>query len=72
MRVATNVDHIAKIMVGVVIVVTLLLLLVVGEALTPERPFLVKQATALVEILWWMMFFQLDSDSHRWRRRRSK
>ena len=70
MRVVTNVDHIAKVAVRVVVVVALLFLLVVGKALAPERPFLVKQATALVEILWWMMFFQLDSDSHRWRRSR--
>jgi hypothetical protein len=40
--VATNVDYIAKVAVGVVIVVALLFLLTVGEALAPERPFLIK------------------------------
>jgi hypothetical protein len=43
-----------------------LFLLVVGEALAPERPFLVKQATTLVEIFCWMLLFQLDSDSYCW------
>jgi hypothetical protein len=48
----------------------LLLLLFVGKALAPERPFLVKQATMLVEIFCWMLFFQLHGDCHRWRRYR--
>ena len=62
-----NVDHIGKVAVGVVVVVALLFLLAIGEALVPERPFLVKQATTLVEIFCWMLLFQLDSDCHRWR-----
>ena len=41
MRIAPNVDHVAKVAVGVVIVVALLFLLAVGEALVPERPLLV-------------------------------
>ena len=46
----TNVDHVAEVAVGVVVVVTLLFLLAVGEALAPKCPFLIKQATTLVEI----------------------
>ena len=53
----TNVDHVAKIAVGVVVVVTLLFLLEIGDALAPERPFLVKQAMTLVEIICWMLLF---------------
>ena len=43
----TNIDHTAKVAVGVVVVVALLFLLAVGEALAPKRPFLVKQAATL-------------------------
>jgi len=46
----------------------LLFLLAVGEALAPERPFLVKQATTLVEILYYVLLFQLDSNYYCWRR----
>ena len=53
----TNVDHIAKVAIGVVVVVTLLFLLAVGEALAPECPFLVKQAMMLVEIFCCMLLF---------------
>ena len=61
----TNVDHVAEVAVGVVIVVALLFQLAIGEALAPERPFLVKQATTLIEIYCWMLLFQLNSDGHR-------
>ena len=37
--VTTNVDHVAEVAVGVVVVVALLFLLAVGDALVPERPF---------------------------------
>jgi len=57
-----------EIAIGVVVVVTLLFLLAVSEALAPERPFLVKQAMTLVEIICWMLLFQLHGDRHRWRR----
>jgi hypothetical protein len=66
--VATNVDHIAKVAVGVVVVVALLFLLVVGEALAPKRPFLVKQAMTLIEVFCCVLLFQLDSDCYCWRR----
>ena len=68
MGVATNVDHIAKVAVGVVVVVALLFLLAVGKALVPERPLLIKQATTLVEILCYVLLFQLDSNCYCWRR----
>ena len=42
MRITTNVDHIAEVAVGVVVVVALLFLLAIGKALAPERPILVK------------------------------
>ena len=55
--VMTNVDHVAKIAVGVVVVVTLLFLLEIGDALAPERPFLIKQATTLVKVFCcWLLF----------------
>jgi hypothetical protein len=66
--ITTNVDHIAKVAVGVVVVVALLFLLAVGEALAPKCPFLVKQATTLVEIFCCMLLLQLDSDCYCWRR----
>ena len=40
----------------------------VGEALAPEHPLLVKQAMTLVKIFCRVMFFQLHSDCHCWRR----
>ena len=64
----TNVDYITEVAVGVVVVVALLFLLAVGEALAPERPLLVKQATTLVEIFCCMLLFQLDSNCYCWRR----
>jgi len=64
----TNVDDVAKVAIGVVIVVALLFLLAVGEALVPERPLLVKQATTLVKIFYWVLIFQLHGDCHCWRR----
>ena len=64
MGITTNVDHIAKVTVGVVVVVALLFLLAVIEALEPERPLLVKEETMLVEILCWVLLFQLHSDCH--------
>ena len=66
--VVTNVDHVAKVAVGVVVVVALLFLLVVGEALAPKHPFLVKQATTLVEVFCCVLHFQLNSDCYCWRR----
>ena len=48
----TNVDHIAEVAVGVVVVVALLFLLAGGEALTLVRSLLVKQATTLVKIFY--------------------
>ena len=48
--VATNIDHIAKVAVGVLIVVTLLLLMAVGDALVSECPFLVEQVMTFLEI----------------------
>ena len=39
MCITTNVDHVAEIAIGVVIVVAVLFMLTVGEVLTPERPF---------------------------------
>ena len=66
----TNVDHVAEVAIGVVVVVALLFLLAVGEALAPECPFLVKQAMTLVKIFCWVLLFQLHSDCHYWRRRR--
>ena len=66
--VATNVNHIAKVTIGVVVVVALLFLLTVGEALVPERPFLIKKATTLVEVFYCVLFFQLDSNYYCWRR----
>ena len=57
MRIAPNVDHAAKVAVGVVIVVALLFLLAVSEALAPERLFFVKQAMTLIEIFYWMLLF---------------
>ena len=68
MMMSPNVDHTAEVVVGVVVVVALLFLLAIGEALAPERPFLVKHVTTLVEIFYWMLLFQLDSDCHYWRR----
>ena len=68
MCVTTNVDHIAEVAVGVVVVVVLQFLLAVGEALAPERPLLIKQATTLVEILCCVLLFQLDSNYYCWRR----
>ena len=50
MCVTTNIDYVAEVAIGVVVVVALLLLLAVGEVLTPERPLLVKQAMTLVKI----------------------
>ena len=64
----TNVDHIAEVIVGVVVVVTLLFLLAVGEALGSERPFLVKQAMTLLKIFCCMLLFHLHSDCYCWRR----
>ena len=55
--VMTNVDHIAKVTIGVVVVVALLFLLTVGEALAPERPFLIKQVTTLVEVFCCVLLF---------------
>ena len=57
MCVATNVDHIAEVAVGVVVVVALLLLLAVSEALAPERPPLVMQAMTLLKIFCWFLLF---------------
>ena len=54
--------------VGVVIVVALLFLLSVGEVLAPERLFLVKQATMLVDVFCCVLLFQLDSNCYCWRR----
>ena len=64
----TNIDHVAKVVVGVAVVVTLLFLLAIGEALALERPLLVKQATTLVEIFCCVLLLQLDSNSYCWRR----
>ena len=64
----TNVDDVAKVAIGVVIVVALLFLLAVGEALVPERPLLVKQTATLVKIFCGVLFFQLYGDCHCWRR----
>jgi hypothetical protein len=64
----TNIDHVADVAVGVVVVVTLLFLLTIGEAPAPERPLLVKQATTLVKISCWVLFFQLHSNCYCWRR----
>ena len=63
----TNIDHVAEVAVGVVVVV---ILLAVGEALAPKRPFLVKQAATLIEVFFWMLLFQLYTDCHCWRKRR--
>ena len=43
-------------------------MLAIGKALAPERPFMVKEATTLVEIFCCMLLFQLDSDCYCWRR----
>ena len=64
----TNVDHIAEVVVGVVVVVTLLFLLAVGEALGSECPFLVKQAMTLLKIFCCMLLFQLGNNYYCWRR----
>ena len=64
----TKVDHVAEVVVGVVVVVALLILLTVGEALMPKSSLMVKQATMLVKIFRWVLLFQLHSDRHCWRR----
>jgi hypothetical protein len=64
----TNVDHVAKVAVGVVVVVALLFLLAVSDTLASERPFLVKQATTFIEVLRCRLLFQLDSYCDCWRR----
>ena len=53
----TNVDYIAKVAVGVVVVVALLFLLGISEALAPECPFLIKQVTTLVEVFCCVLLF---------------
>ena len=60
----TNVDHTAKVTVGVVVVVALLFLLAVGEAQVPKLPFLVKQVLTLMEIFCCVLLFQLDSNCY--------
>ena len=57
-----------EVAIGVVVVVALLFLLAVGEVLAPKSPLLVKQAATLVKIFYWVLFFQLHSDCHCWRR----
>ena len=64
MGIPTNVDHIAKVAVGVVIVVALLFLLAVGEVLAPKYPLLVKQATTLIEIVCCVLLFQLNGNCY--------
>ena len=64
----TDVDHVAKITVGVVIVVAVLFLLAVGDALALERPFLVKKETTFIEVLRCRLLFQLDSYRDCWRK----
>ena len=54
----TNVDHIAKVTVGVVVVIALLFLLAVSNA--PKCPLMIKQATMLVEIFCYVLLLQLD------------
>jgi len=66
--VMTNVDHVVEVAVGVVVIVTMLFLLAVGETLTPKSPLLVKQVTTLVKIFCWVLLFQLHSDLHCWMR----
>ena len=46
----------------------MLFLLVVGEAPAPKRPFLVKQATTFLEVLFCGSLFQFNSYSDCWRR----
>ena len=43
-------------------------MLAVGEALAPECPLMVKQATTLIKIFCWVLLFHLHSNCHCWRR----
>ena len=61
-----NVNQVAEIAVGVVIVVALLLLLMIGNTLVPELPFLIEHMSALVEILHHRLIYQLDDHCHVW------
>ena len=63
-----NVDHIAEIVVSVVVVVASVFLVTIGNMMAPERPLLVADMAALVEIFCCMLLFQLDSDCYCWRR----
>ena len=62
----SNVDHIADIAVGVVVVVALLFLSTIGVTLAPKRPLLIAHVAALVKILRHRLVFQLDGGRHGW------
>ena len=64
--IAPNVNHIAEVTFGVVVVVTLLFLATVGNTLASQSSLLVADTAALIEIFHHRLVFQLDGDRHRW------
>ena len=62
----SNVDHIAEIVVGVVVVVASVFLVTIGNMMAPERPLLVADMAALVEIFRHRLIFQLNNNHYRW------
>jgi len=57
-RITPNVDHVAKIAVGLVVVVSLLFLTMIGDMLVPKRSLLIAHVTALVKVLRHRLVFQ--------------
>ena len=65
--ITTNVNHIAEIAVGVVVVLALLFLMTIGDTLVPKRPLSIMRAATLVKILRHRLIFQLGGNRHgRW------
>ena len=61
-----DVDDIAEIFIGVVVVVSLLFLKAFGYTLVSQGSLLVANLAALVEIFHHKLVFQLDGDRHSW------
>jgi hypothetical protein len=64
--IAPNIDDLAKIAVGVVVVVALLFLMVISYALASPGSLLVANTAAFILIFHHRLVFQLDGNRHRW------
>ena len=61
-----NVDYIAEVGIGVIIVLTLLFLATIGYTLALQGLLLVANAAALIEVFHHRLIFQLDGNHYRW------